>query len=226
MSVVIIGATGLVGAQILKYSEASSAISAITTISRRKIEGTQKLNSIVYPDTSNWTDTILSKAKDSDVFFSGFGTTLADAGGLENFKKIDYGTNLECARAAKEANISTFVLVSSAGASASSWLPYLKIKGELENEISKLGFKRFIVLRPGGLLGERTKKHTGLGAGIFVAISEFLRKTPLSGLFRAVYAEEIGKVAVSLATRPLLTTEEPERIIVEASEIVALASKL
>ncbi|CAH2350154.1 protein Fmp52p, mitochondrial [[Candida] railenensis] len=226
MKVVIIGATGLVGAQILKFTEASSAISAITTLTRRKVEGSTKLNSIVTPDTNEWTELIAANAKDNDVFFSAFGTTRADAGGIENFKKIDYGTNLQCAKAAKDANISTFVLVSSAGANSSSWLPYLKIKGELEDEITKLGFKRFIILRPGALLGQRTKQHNGFGAGIFVALSEFSRKTPFSKALKAVYAEEIGKAVVSLATKPLPSNGEPETRIIEAAEIVQLASEI
>lgn len=226
MKVVIIGATGLVGAQILKFTEASNAITAITTLTRRKVEGSSKLNSIVSSDTNEWTELITANAKDNDIFFSAFGTTRADAGSIENFKKIDYGTNLQSAKAAKDANISTFVLVSTVGANSGSWLPYLRIKGELEDEIRKLGFKRFIILRPGALLGKRTKQHNGFGAGIFVAISEFLRKTPLSKAFKAVYAEEIGKAAVSLATEPLPSNGEPETRIIEAAEIVELASKI
>lgn len=221
MNVTIIGATGLVGAQILKQSEASSAISAITTISRRSITETSKLTSVVVPSVEDWPENVTKT--NSNIFFSAFGTTRAAAGGIENFKKIDYGTNLACAKAAKEANVDTFVLVSSAGASAGSFIAYSKIKGELEDEIAKLGFKRLIILRPGFLLGQREVKHTGFG-GFLVPVAEFTRKTPFS-IFKSVYADEVAKVAVSLATKPL-SNDAPETTIVEANEIVKLAGEL
>jgi uncharacterized protein YbjT (DUF2867 family) len=225
MNVVIIGATGLVGSQILKHAEASAAITGITTFSRRAVGG-DKVHSVVKESTDEWypeIEKLGSGPAAPQAFFSAFGTTKAQAGGIENFKRIDHGTNLAAAKAAKQANIDTFVLVSSMGASRDSMFPYLKIKGELEDDIKALGFKRFVILRPGALLGDRPASK-GLGNTIAAKLGSFTRGTPLSFLLKPVYAEEIGKVAVHLATQPL--SAEPEVDVLEASDIITLAKDI
>lgn len=221
MKAIIIGATGLVGGQFLKYAELSSAINSITTITRRTITGSEKLNSIVKASTEEWPQEI-SKS-DADIFFSAFGTTRADAGSIENFKKIDYGTNLESAKAAKRANIKTFVLISTLGASSKSYFPYLQIKGELEDEILALGFQRTVILRPGPLIGARTTSHKGWGNSLGANLSEMARGTIFNSLLNGVYAEELGKVGVLLATKP--HGSEKETHVLNAAEIVELAKE-
>jgi uncharacterized protein YbjT (DUF2867 family) len=94
--------------------------------------------------------------------FSGLATTRAAAGGLDNQRKIDYDLNLELAQAAKEAGVETYVLISGAGASAKSKFAYIKMKGELEESVSALGFKHTVFLRPGFIAGERTNREAGV----------------------------------------------------------------
>jgi uncharacterized protein YbjT (DUF2867 family) len=60
------------------------------------------------------------------------------------------------AKAAQAAGVNTYVLVSSASANSSSMVSYSKMKGELEDEVSKLGFKHVVLLRPGLIVGERS----------------------------------------------------------------------
>jgi uncharacterized protein YbjT (DUF2867 family) len=83
------------------------------------------------------------------------GTNRAKAGGLENQRKIDYDLNLALAQAAKDAGTRVYVLISTASANAGSYFPYLKMKGELEVAVSKLGFEHTIIVRPGLLIGAR-----------------------------------------------------------------------
>jgi len=47
------------------------------------------------------------------------------------------------------------VLVSAAGADARSKTLYMRVKGETENALSRIGFKRLDILHPGLLRGER-----------------------------------------------------------------------
>lgn len=75
------------------------------------------------------------------MFISALGTTRAAAGGFENQKKIDYDLNLALAQEAKAKGTKVYVLISSSGANAQSMLGYPKMKGELEDAVSGLGFE-------------------------------------------------------------------------------------
>jgi uncharacterized protein YbjT (DUF2867 family) len=94
--------------------------------------------------------------------FSGLATTRAAAGGLEGQRKIDFDLNLELARAAKDAGVETYVLISGAGANSKSMFGYMAMKGELEDRICDLGFKHTVFVRPGFIAGERTNREAGV----------------------------------------------------------------
>lgn len=64
------------------------------------------------------------------------------------------------AKAAKAAGVTTYVLISSGGAHAQSMVGYAAMKGELEDEVSALGFEKCVLLRPGLIVGERESKRT------------------------------------------------------------------
>lgn len=96
------------------------------------------------------------------IMFSGLGTTRADAGGLENQRKIDYDLNLELAKAAKDAGVETYVLISAAGVSSKSMFAYPKMKGELEDAVRALEFKHTVFVRPGFIAGDRTSRNAGV----------------------------------------------------------------
>ena len=221
MSIFIIGGTGLTGAEFVKHAQNASAISNITTLGRRTIEGA-KINSIVESDTSKWAKIIKENGKESSAFFSAFGTTRAQAGGLENFKKIDIDVNIDAAKAAKEAGIETYVLVSSGAASSGSMVPYLKLKGQLEDEVIALKFKNTIILRPGVLLGDRTSNKGFLNnLGVYLGKAT---KNIWYGLLSPTEASDVAKVGLSLV---LKTGSESKGVqILEAAEITKLAKEL
>jgi uncharacterized protein YbjT (DUF2867 family) len=93
--------------------------------------------------------------KNASIFLSGLGTTRGQAGGAANQRKIDLDLNLALAKAAKEAGVQTYVLISSGGANASSKMAYSQMKGELEDSVKALGFKHTVILRPGLIVGDR-----------------------------------------------------------------------
>lgn len=95
------------------------------------------------------------------MFLSGLGTTKKDAGGLENQRKIDYQLNFDLAKAAKDAGVKTYVLISSTGADSKSWFPYTQMKGQLEDDVIALGFERTVISRPGLIVGDRESKRLG-----------------------------------------------------------------
>jgi len=224
MSVFLLGSTGLVGSFILQNAVESSAISSIITLSRSQPKAkSEKLHAILESNTDNWPQQIQNNATKGSTFVSSFGTTRAKAGGIENFKKIDHGVNFAAAKAAKSAGTDTFILISSMGASSSSMLPYLKSKGQLEDDIIALKFPRVIIIRPGALIGERSENH-GLANDMFQWVASKVYGTPLSFLTYGVYARDIGKIVVDLVNTPIKSDNEVR--IIGPGELISMAKAL
>lgn len=93
-----------------------------------------------------------------DVLFSCLGTTLKAAGSKEKQWEIDFEIPAGFAAIARENRVNSFVLVSSADASAKSMIFYSKMKGKLEVRIAELGFGQYIIFRPGMLLRRDTDR--------------------------------------------------------------------
>jgi uncharacterized protein YbjT (DUF2867 family) len=55
--------------------------------------------------------------------------------------------------------VQTYVLISSSGATSKGLVPYIKMKGELEDAVKALGFKHCVILKPGILVGERKESR-------------------------------------------------------------------
>ncbi|KAJ9113412.1 Protein fmp52, mitochondrial [Naganishia cerealis] len=217
MRAILLGSTGLVGSLALKILSECKEIDSIFTVSRRapKVEGS-KIDSVIEKDSDVWGD-IIRKQKDNDVFISAFGTTKKLAGGNEGFLKIDYGINYDAAKAAKDAGVKTFVLVSSGAASSLSPFFYLKTKGKLEDDIVALKFPRTIIIRPGVLLGEREASH-GFFESSLVKVALLVKNSVFAFPLYPAYDEEVAKAAIFTALEPLKSTE-PEVVIVLGTEV-------
>lgn len=199
-SAMVFGSTGLCGREILKYAVSLDKLSTVFSVSRRDtgLEA-EKLHAVVaeadsYPE-------VIAKEK-PDIVFASLATTRAVAGSAQAFVDTDYGINYNIAKAARDAGVNTFVLISSAGASALSPFLYFKTKGRLEDDVIALKFPRTIILRPGALLGERDKAKgflTDLSASVFKHFhGTFLGRAVLF----PIYGSEVGRAAVHLAEQP------------------------
>jgi uncharacterized protein YbjT (DUF2867 family) len=146
------------------------------------------------------------------VFFSGLGTTKATAGGVEAQRKIDHDLNLELAKAAKTAGVDTYVLISSSGASATSSIPYSKMKGQLEDEVAKLGFKHVVIIRPGLITGDRQESRPA--EQVVRSIAGFMSKIGGNRLtdFWAQDADVIARAGVNAAIQCIEGTRKEEGV--------------
>ena len=96
-----------------------------------------------------------------DTVICALGTTIKKAGSQEAFRKVDYEYPLIFAKLALEMRARQFLLVSSAGANANSRVFYSRVKGEIEEAISNLGYPALSVFRPSLLLGNRMEFRLG-----------------------------------------------------------------
>ncbi|KAK9244960.1 hypothetical protein V1506DRAFT_283858 [Lipomyces tetrasporus] len=195
----IVGATGLVGSNFLSLSRTAelAGISHIVAITRRPVKesltegGTHKVEDVVVNDIP------ASIPATTKILFSSLGTSKAEAGGFDKQYKIDHDLNLEIAKAAKATGASTYVLISAAGASEGSRFAFLKMKGELDRDVSEIGFDRTIILRPSMIMGKREESRPWEGAA--QGVLSFMKKVPLLGSATrslGVDAEDVAKAAL------------------------------
>lgn len=191
---IVLGATGLIGSQLLKLLMNDDQFSKIIIPTRRSV-GIQhpKVEELIID--FNQSDTYQSSIK-GDVFFSCLGTTIKKAGSKAAMHKVDYTYQYEMAKSAFENNVQTHVLVSSSNAKANSYIFYSRLKGELEEAVSKLGFSRLLIFRPSVLMGERPEKRFGEEFGAkFInglgVILPFLRK------YRGIQGAEVAQAMLN-----------------------------
>jgi uncharacterized protein YbjT (DUF2867 family) len=147
------------------------------------------------------------------------GTTRKKAGSWEAFEAVDRHALLAFARAARSAGARHFLTVSSSGADPASRSPYLRLKGEVEEELSAIGFERLDILRPGLLLGERPNdprllERLGILADPVTRL--FLRGS--LDRYAGIEAEAVARAMATLIERP-----GPGRSRYHNREIVQLA---
>ena len=176
MRAVVIGGTGATGKELVKQLLDDARFYGVTVLVRRPyFEQNPKLKEIIidFEDLTSYKDQIMG-----EVAFSCLGTTMKDAGNKDAQWRVDHDYQLEFAELARENGIGTFVLLSAYGANANSSIFYNKMKGTLEQNVSKLDFPQSIILHPGGI--ERPDS-TRTGEKLFIPV---LKAFNAIGLFK------------------------------------------
>ena len=149
-TVILAGATGLVGQHILQGLLADPNVSAVHSLGRRA-PATQ------HPKlTAHLVDfAALPPLPAADELYLALGTTIKVAGSQAAFRALDYDANLNVAKAALAAGVKKVGLVSAMGADARSRIFYNRVKGELEDALTQLPFEGLVIARPSLLVGDR-----------------------------------------------------------------------
>ena len=156
----ILGSTGMIGGYLLNLLLADDYFKIVRIVVRRPISKKNPRMEVKLVDFSD-AESFKLALEGSDVVFSCIGTTQKNVkGDNELYRKIDFDIPLRAAQFGKEAGCGKFILVSSVGASPSSSNFYLKLKGELEHSLQKVGLDAVHIMQPSMLLGERNEKRT------------------------------------------------------------------
>ncbi len=155
----IFGSSGLIGSHLLDLVLKNNYYQKIKLFVRSNITITDPRVEIIYDDFKNF-DNLKNNINGDDCFFC-IGTTRKDTPNKNEYRRIEYDIPLSVATIAKHNSVSTFIYVSSIGASASVSNNYLKNKGEVENELHKLNFNKLGIIRPSLLLGNRRNFRLG-----------------------------------------------------------------
>jgi uncharacterized protein YbjT (DUF2867 family) len=181
---VVIGASGLVGSALVNKLVTADHVDKVITLTRRSIihSSTKVENHVVNFDRLEEVSSLFK----ADFLFSCLGTTRGQAGSVTAQRVVDLDYQFKAAQLAAQNGIPHYLLISSSGASAKSHNPYLKMKGELEQRVQSLGFKRISIFQPSLLMGKRNElrvaeKIGGLLMPIFSFIPGLRRYRPIKG---------------------------------------------
>ena len=170
MKVLILGATGLVGRSALVQAVTHEAFTQVIAPTRRPLPRHSKLTNPVSERLENLLPEV--PAWRVDAVICALGTTNAKAGSKEAFREVDYVLPLAFARLAHQQGAETFALVSAIGADVNSSFSYPKTKGEVERDMSLVGFRSLTILRPSIIGGEREESR--FAEGIALTLSRIL----------------------------------------------------
>jgi uncharacterized protein YbjT (DUF2867 family) len=149
-TILLAGATGLVGRELLRGLLADASASKVHALGRKApVESNPKL-------TFQSVDfAALPPLPHVDQCYIALGTTIKVAGSQEAFRAVDFDAVVNTAKAAKAAGATRLGVVSAMGADTKSSLFYSRVKGEMEDALSQLGFDALVIARPSMLAGDR-----------------------------------------------------------------------
>ena len=197
-SALILGASGLVGQNLLRLLLLDPRYESVTCLVRRPLgrqhyqDPDNKLRPVVI-DFDNLGE--YQGYFSVDHVYCCLGTTLKKAGDISAFRKVDFEYIHVAAQLARAQRAGGFVWISSVGANAKSKNYYLRVKGELENAIMRMPqLPNAAAVRPGVLIGERANDDRPLermGAGIM----QLLKPLLIGRLkkYRAVYPHQVAR---------------------------------
>jgi uncharacterized protein YbjT (DUF2867 family) len=210
-SVLLLGATGLVGGELLRQLLADATVSEVIALTRRPLARADKLRSEV-TDFDRLDDH--DEAFDVDQIFCALGTTIKQAGSQDAFRRVDYEIPLAAAKLGAEHGVKDFLLVSALGASAQSRVFYNRVKGDLEDALRRLPYRSLTIARPSLLVGERAKPRLGEQIGMRLGWLA-------PGKYRPVRAELVAAALAAAARQP-----EPGMRIIESDEIQRITARV
>lgn len=203
---IVVGATGLVGSNLVQLLCESEEYVSVTAITRKKLDYqhpklTVKIRSF---------DTL----EENDIEFAHeiyccLGTTMKKAGSREEFEKVDVQYPLHIASLAKKKGIMHFIIISVLNANVKSIFYYSRVKGKLEQELMALELPQLSIVRPSLLKGER--KEFRLGEKILELLLKVLNPL-LIGPFKKYRSIEAKQVALAMEVIALNGKKAPVSI--------------
>ncbi|GGH81084.1 uncharacterized protein YbjT (DUF2867 family) [Filimonas zeae] len=203
---IIIGATGLVGSALLQLLLSDNRFSKVKVLGRSATGVThEKLeeHQIDFGKPQLWKHHV-----QGDILFSSLGTTMKQAGGKDAQYRVDYTYQFAVASIAAENKVPVYVLVSSVGADKDAKLFYPRMKGQLDEGVSRIPFTSINIVRPGPLYGPRKQKRTGEGWSI--ALVKVLNSIGILKKYKPISSTEVAKamITVAIAAKPGVTIFE------------------
>ncbi|HEY9514497.1 MAG TPA: NAD(P)H-binding protein [Gemmatimonadaceae bacterium] len=210
-TILLAGASGLVGRECLRMLLATPEFNTVATLSRQALppelvplDQQGRLEQRVVDFDRLRENAASLKA---DQIICAIGTTLEEAGSRQRFREVDHDYPLAIAQIGLEQGARHFLLVSAMGANPRSMIFYNRVKGEVEEALLALPYESVTIVRPSLLMGNRARPRRGEEMAKRLAFLVPARYKPIPA--RAV-AATLVRMAVERA---------PGRRIVESMEM-------
>ncbi len=204
LSVVMLGASGAVGGQVLSTLLTMPSVKTLTLLGRREVAlPSVAHHKIVTQHVINIdaTEAWARHVAGHDAAVCTLGVGEPSKVSKAEFVHIDKDVVIAFATICKQAGVKHFELLSSVGADARSKSFYLRVKGELCDALTALDFERLSLFQPSMILTP-TNRY-GLSQGLTLAVWPTLSHLLIGPLrkFRGVRVETLGAaMARNLAT--------------------------
>lgn len=199
----IAGASGLVGGLLLERLLRAPLYEQVVAVTRRPLTIKHpKLHEIVGELDDVEAKVRAAGFKPTDAFCT-LGTTIKRAGSQAAFRKVDFDYVVGFARAAKAAGAKRFLLVTAVGSSARSAIFYSRVKGEVEEAVSAIGFEATHIFRPSMLMGQRddTRPSESIAKALTPYLNPFLIGP--AAIYKGIDADTVAAaMAAAAATGP------------------------
>lgn len=215
MKVALLGSTGLVGKNVVQLlaqlDEAESVYCPVRAVPDIAAMGVLQGASKFVFDPVDFDALLNSRPEEQqqssvcsnfvgcDAVICCLGTTLKQAGSKPAQEKIDLRLPLTLAALAKRQGVKHFLCISAIGANSHSPFFYNRLKGQLEEGLTMIGFESLTLVRPSLLLGKHKDKRFGEEL-----LQKFFGLHPewIPAHFRPVRAETVAAHLVANLLKP------------------------
>lgn len=190
--VLITGASGLVGGELLRLLQADNRVTAIVAPTRTPLPVQAKLQN---PTGSDLSLLLVRLMQPVEIVFCCLGTTRSQAGSAAAFRQVDYQLVIDTALAGRRLGAQHCLVVSAIGANAHSRFLYNRTKGEMEQTLRAQHWPRLTLARPSMLKGRRARPRLleRLALPLF---------SLLPGKWRGVAAKDVAQTLLTQAFSP------------------------
>lgn len=159
-SALIVGASGLIGAELVRILKHHPYYQKVYVLTRRPLDiSHERITEIIV----NFDELKADDLPQVDDIYCCLGTTMKKAGSKEAFRKVDYEYPLKVAELGKKKGTKQFLIVTALGADKKSAFFYNQVKGEVEEALFNLSYRTLHIFRPSLLLGDRNESRAGEG---------------------------------------------------------------
>ncbi len=189
---IVVGASGLVGSELLDILLNNPGYDEVLALVRKELPVKhEKLRQLIvdFDQLEKYTADIIG-----DAIFSCLGTTRHKTPNSKTYWKIDHDYPVQLAQMGLKNGVRQFHLVSAIGSNAKASNFYIKMKGQTEEDIIKVGLPSTHIFQPSMITGDR--KESRIEEHIFKGIFKVIDPLLFGSLkkYRSVPARAIASV--------------------------------
>ena len=154
LSVCVIGASGLIGRELVAQLCDDASVDTVHVMLRRTIGDFGNASKLVQ-HVIDFEKMEEAEWPACDVMCCCLGTTIKVAGSQAAFRRVDFDYVVQSAKLARDAGAKRLLVISALGAERYSNIFYNRVKGEMESAVESLDYESVVVFRPALLTGKR-----------------------------------------------------------------------